>query len=265
MSNKSKILSLTEMKEIIKNPNNLILPPDEELVNFGLHLNQFTQIEIDAAKLLIESQEKLEKKYEIKKLLLNGLVDISDELAGIINKWNSTVELNGLPLIKNNTAKLLAEGHLGAISLNGLQNLDGETAYEFIKNNGPLSFNGLTKLTDDFCKAFIKFKHGISLDGLKNLSSEQAKILVKNKESQYPLQLTLNGITSLDSQTATELAKFPGDLFFEGISNIKDDVAEALSKHKKMLVLSNLEKLSKKAKESLLKHKGTVVPDLSWF
>jgi hypothetical protein len=264
MATKSKILSLTEMKEIIKNPNNLSLPPDEELVIFGLHLNQFTQIEIDAAKLLIESQEKLEKKYEIKKLLLNGLVDISDELAEILNKFNSTIELNGLTSIKSNTAKLLVQGHFGEIRLNGLKNLDGEAAYEFVKNDGPLSFDGLTNLTDDFCKVFIKFKHGISLNGLKNLSSEKAKIFIKNKESKFPVSLYLNGLTSIDSQTATELAKFPGNLYLEGISIIKDDVAVELSKHKYMLVMSNLEKLSKKAKESLLKHKN-FSPDLQWF
>ena len=261
---KSKILSLPQMKEIIKNPNALDLPPEEELVAFGLQLNQFTQIELDAAKLLIESQAKLEKKYEIKKLLLNGLINITDDIAEIICGWKNTIELNGLTTIDNKTAKALAQDHIGEIRLNGLLNLDFDLASELVKNNGPLSFNGLTKLTDGFCKAFIKFKHGIQLNGLQNLSIEEAKILVKNKDSSYPLQLSLNGLTELDAETASYLAKFPGDLFLEGISIIKDDVAIELSKHKYMLVMSNLEKLSKKAKESLLKHKN-FSPDLQWF
>ena len=265
--NKEKlVLSVKELKVILKNPDdNAFLSPEESVI-FGLDLNLFSDISLDAAEFLVKSQPKLEEKFEIQKLLLNGLANLSDELALILNQWVGDIQLNGLKSISTDAALSLSKNHNGAIWLNGIVDLSGDVASTLIHNTGWLYLDGLLTLSNGALSSFSKFKHGLSLNGLTQLTDDEAKLLIKNKNSPYPLGLELNGLTALTLPTAIELAKYPGNLHLDGLSNLKDDIAEALSRSSQILFLNGLEKLSKKAKEHLLKKpQGTVSPDLKWF
>ena len=260
------VLSVKELKVILKNPDDNEFLSSDEFVIFGLDLNLFSDISLDAAELLVKSQPKLREKFEVQKLLLNGLANLSDELALILNQWVGDIQLNGLKSISTDVALSLSKNHNGAIWINGIVDLSEDVASTLIHNTGWLYLDGLPTLSNEVLSSFSKFKHGLSLNGLTQLTDNDAKLLIKNKNSPYPLGLELNGLTALTLPTAIELAKYPGDLHLGGITNLKDDVAEVLSKSRHMLVLSGLEKLSKKAKEHLLKKpQGTVSPDLKWF
>jgi hypothetical protein len=260
------VLSVRELKLILKNPDDNDFLSSEESVIFGLDLNLFSDISLDAAELLIKSQSKLDEKFGIKKLLLNGLVNLSNELAINLNQWVGEIRLNGLKSISTDAALSLSKNHNGSIFLNGIIDLSGDVSSALIHNTGTLNFEGLLTLSTDVLSSFSKFKHGLNLNGLTHLTDNEAKLLIKNKNSPYPLGLELNGLTVLTLPTAIELAKYPGSLHLDGITNLKDDIAEALSKSRQMLFLNGLEKLSKKAKEHLLKKpQGTVSPDLQWF
>lgn len=260
------VLSVKELKVILKNPDDNEFFNFEDSVFFGLDLNLFSDISPDAAVLLIKSQPKLEQKFEIQKLLLNRLVNLSDELALILNQWVGEIQLNGLKSISTDAALSLSKNHIGAIWLNGIVDLSGDIASALIHNSGWLYLDGLLTLSNEALSSFSKFKHGLSLNGLTQLTDDEAKLLIKNKNSPYPLGLQLNGLTDLTLPTAIELSKYPGNLHLDGITNLKDDIAEALSKSRQLLFLNGLEKLSKKAKEHLLKKpQGSVSPDLEWF
>jgi len=264
------VLSVKELLVILKNPdgNEFLSPedPSKPSVIFGLDLNLFSDISLDAAELLVISQPWLEEKFGILKLLLNGMDNLSDELALILSQWVGEIQLNGLKSISTGAALSLSKNHHDAIWLNGLVDLSGGVASKLIHNTGWLHLDGLLTLSNETLSSFSKFKHGLSLNGLVQLTDNDAKLLIKNKKSQYPLGLYLNGLTVLTLPTAIELAKYPGALHLNGLSNLQDDIAEALSKSRHFLCLNGLEKLSKKAKEHLLKKpKGTVSPDLKWF
>lgn len=260
------VLSVKELKVVLKNPDDNEYLSSEESVIFGLDLNLFSDISLDAAELLVKSQPKLEEKFEIQKLLLNGLANLSDELALILNQWVGEIQLNGLKSISTDAALSLSKNHNGAIWLNGIVDLSGDVASRLIHNTGWLYLDGLLTLSSETLLLLSKFKHGLSLNGLIQLTDNEAKLLIKNKNSPYPLGLELNGLAALTLPTAIELAKYPGNLHLDGLSNLEDDIAEALSKSRQVLFLNGIERLSKKAKEHLLKKpQGTVSPDLKWF
>lgn len=79
------------------------------------------------------------------------------------------LELDGLTEISHEIAVALAR-HDGDLSLNGVKMLDAVTASSLCELAGELQLNGLEQLSDDVAKALSQHEGGLSLRGLKTVS-----------------------------------------------------------------------------------------------
>ena len=92
----------------------------------------------------------------------------------------------------------------------------------------------------------------LSLNGLTDLTPEVATEL-----SCFPGLLVLNGIQTLSVATAVALAPHRGDLILDGLLHLPVDVAKALSKHEgKSLSMESLRFMSDGAAKAMAAYRG---------
>ncbi len=116
----------------------------------------------------------------------------------------------------------------------------------------------LTELTPAQAKKIVEQFRGVHLDlsKLTSVDTETARELAKAKSR----NLDLNGITSLNAETARELAKFGGArLYLNGITSLDAETARELVKLKKGdgIFLNGLTNLDAETARELARFKGT--------
>lgn len=97
-------------------------------------------------------------------------------------------------------------------------------------------------------------------NSLKTLTVEQAKVLAADNGTRGGLRgvalaidLSLNGLTDLSAEVASELARHEGRLSLNGLTVLSDEAAEALAKHKGRVRLNGIKTLSRQSSQSLAK------------
>jgi len=113
-----------------------------------------------------------------------------------------------------------------------------------------LSLEGLRELDAATALTVAGFGGRLKLDTITALSHEAARALEQHSTSSTlhsawgPASLSLNGLTSLDEETARTLAAYEGSLSLNGVTTLTDDASQALSQHRNRLSLEGLTTLS---------------------
>ena len=98
---------------------------------------------------------------------------------------------------------------------------------------------------------------------IESLTAKEAAELVTtaNKPGYEPVDISLNGLTSIDKDVARELGKCRWSLFLNGLTSIDKDVAQELAKVKGRLFLRDLTSIDKDVAQELAKVKGSLFLD----
>lgn len=213
-----------------------------------IELNKYSDIDIDAAKILQKS-----KHY---KLDLSGINTLNNDKLKYIVKYKGWLILNGLKELDDNKAEILSN-HIGGLSLNSLLMIEPNVFQKLVKKSGDLYLCGLQEVKKDslihlkntngrvvfnkklmlnnevqnYLHNCIKYKEDVidklltkehamsvfnnyynkkSLSDFNAITKEAAKYVASRKEN----ELKLNGIISIDDETMNELVKFRSDNTF---------------------------------------------------
>jgi hypothetical protein len=139
-------------------------------------------------------------------LSLNGLTELTEDVAEALSDYRSYLGLDGLDEISSVAAKALSKGEcMSGISLNGLRQISAEVAESLSKCDWTLQLDGLTEISEEVATALSKHKGPI---------------------------LTLRGLTSFSNTAAESLSKYQGDnLMIENLTEISDVAIGFLKKN----------------------------------
>ncbi len=226
-----------------------------------------------------------------KRLPLNSLRNLSDEIADIIGRCNSfEVSLNGLKTLKESAARnlrpyrgaLFLDGikelsealarvvsalECSSLSMAGVSQLTESKADALCQLEGYLRISGIKTLSDQVAATLAKHKQGISLDGLADLPDTAghialAKVLARvegnNSVDRAKWTIFLDGLKRVSVACATELAQTEGNLSLLGIQSIDSiELAHAFSGHSNALALG-LTSLREEVAAVLSQRKGAL-------
>ncbi len=163
-------------------------------------LDLYTSIDTWAARELAEI-------YDGQELSLNGLEEITSEVAAALEFHTYRLELNGLKEVSDEVAEILSH-HEGDLGLDGVQELSSVAAEYLSRHDGECGL--------------------IYLNGLKRLTNERGHVLLANHLASYfdYDELELNGLEILEELPAKELAKHPGLLSLDGLKDASYEVLE---------------------------------------
>lgn len=206
---------------------------------------------------------------------LPDVVRINPEAAGaLVQGTKRPLCLDGLEEISPGVAKTLASNSLH-LSLCGLTTLDGESARGLAWSSSKLSLNGLRWLSDGAAKVLAISQAELRLDLLdettipavlkvrmycrelcdfidtwNRLSPTEARLIGEFFQGSF---LSLNGITSLDPETARELVSQERGrtLSLNGLEEIPEPLARVLGGHQGGLLLSGLRRISAESLQAL--------------
>jgi hypothetical protein len=179
--------------------------------------------------------------------------------------------LDGLVVISDDVAEVLAQHAGGALSLNGLKTLSDRAAAALARHEDYVSLEALTRLTNPALAAKLAphtcFKNlvELSVDAVraiaatedpccefKNFQSLSAELAAEL--SCVKGYLAFDGLRELSLDTAVLLAKSESYLRLGGLATISEDVARALAQHKGGLELPGLTSLSDRVARELGQH-----------
>lgn len=213
----------------------------------GLTFNHLANLSVAEAKALANTKGDM--------LHLDGLTEISSEVACAIAKFKGILFLNGLVELSVKAAIKLAV-HEGDLFLDGLTDISSEVASALSRHNGQLFLSGLSELSDEVAEALTGHKGGMIFDGVAEMSDKIIEMLARSEGG-----LDLNGLTKLSNRAAKALGKHNGGIFLEGLTTITDAAAEELGNNSGYaLSLPGLTEISDNAAKGLAKYKG---PELS--
>ena len=113
-------------------------------------------------------------------LILDGLVEVSSEVAVNLSEYEGPLSLNGLPELSEELAVNLSS-HYGTLILNGLESINEEVADKLRDHCGTICLNGLIDLNVEVARCLSKhskdMKWVLSLLGIQSLSDTVAKEL----------------------------------------------------------------------------------------
>jgi len=184
-------------------------------------------------------------------LSLNGIKKLDGIAAkNIIGFKGSIIELNGLVDMSTEIAALLVQ-FKGALSL-GIKSLEPNIAGIFQKHSGALTLTKIKSLSDESCTLIANYRGNVlEFKALERLSPYQAELLAT-----YKGEYLMLGVKHISTPVADGLASYRGMLFLDGLAQISVDVANALSKHKGSISLDGLDFLSDTAAFALSTKKG---------
>jgi hypothetical protein len=166
--------------------------------------------------------------YDGWELSLDGLTELTPEVAEPLARVKAPLSLGGLGEISPEVAELLAKRN-GHLSLDGLVDPPPEVAALIGQSGCGLSLNGLTSVTTDFARALGSSKRRLSLDGLTEITPPVAELLVRSDG-----ELSLNGLKVISPDVAGIFAKHSGgSLHLDGLTSLSPMVARALAEKKK--------------------------------
>ena len=223
----------------------------EELAKFkgDLCFPALKTLSLDVAKKLVAPQDDaigffVEESDDVTPLLLpgglrrtlflDGLKEVSPELAEILATHNDRLSLNGIEQLSVEAATKLA-AHTETLNLDGLSRLRVEVARALAAHRGELSFGALVSLADpdrpaaqdatalesQALRPIFYFLH-------ENLHAEES--LAEVLATFEARALHLDGLQTLDPRDAYSLCGWPeGVLSLNGLNTLQEGVAEALA------------------------------------
>ena len=195
----------------------------------GLILSGVEQLTVEEARTLA--------KYTGFLIGLPDIESLTPEAAAALAQWESVrgvgvLVLNGLESLGPDAARHLATLQRVILKLDGLRDLDADTAAELGKCSGcsSLAVNGITELESATAEALanqpVSPFYKLELNGVESLDAESAAALGRFSGS----KLMLNGVKSLNASSAAGLAQFQGnELRLDGLEKLSADAARALS------------------------------------
>lgn len=190
---------------------------------------------------------------------LDGVTAISSDIAAVLAKNKSLLELNGLTSMTVPEAAEFAKHEGVSLRLNGLTTLPVEVARELANYQGRhLYLDGLTTLSPEVAGILVQLKLDIlSLSGLTSLSPETATALAQQQSRLY-----LNGLKTLSLDVAVQLAQHRGNALAIGVTDVSPEVAATLAEYKgSFLYLGNLQLLSPEAAAALANQQSRLFLD----
>jgi hypothetical protein len=258
--------------------------------NGHLSLGGIRQLSVDVAEALTKGRPNT----DMTSLTLDGLFDLSPEIATALAQCRGPLSLSGLQSLSLETANALASsprkpyntsffnGALGnwltlngldevepsviaclrsagwEVSLDGLKDLSPEVAAELAKQSGVISLNGVTNLSPAAAKALTSNDKGLALKGLKALSPEVAENLATGSAS-----LDLSGLTDMNLEVARAFRKHRGPLILDGLRELSPSVAHELAKRAGPLSLAGIQAFGSPALAAKVFSGKGIVP--SWM
>lgn len=166
------------------------------------------------------------------------LENLSGEVAAFLTSRECDLNLDGLTQIDLETAQQLG-AHRGRLSLRHLKNVSDLAIEGLSTQVGSLSLTGLSKLTLKQAQSLGKHTGELYLDGLTDLSLEAAQALSgRNRKNHFEL--------SQDISMSTALTEFiqNGTLSLRGLNDLSDGIVEALARHQGNLHFGTLVRLT---------------------
>lgn len=153
---------------------------------------------------------ELAEIFEGQELSLNGLLELTPDVASALSSHTYRLELNGLKSVSDEVAEILSR-HEGDLGLDGVRELSSVAAER------------LSRLDGDYGLIY--------LNGLKSLRNERGHVLLANHMASYfdYDELELNGLEVLEDEPARELAKHPGWLYLNGLREVSSEVLRILA------------------------------------
>jgi hypothetical protein len=251
----------------------------EELIfqcSNSLHIPFITTIDAAAAKVLAqwkwwlwlsglkvlcrESAAEL-SRFKGERLLLNGLVSITPEVARHLAGVKSQLVFNGLKSISSEVAQALSE-HKNELHLNGIRTIKAGELAPLMRCKGSIGLEGLTSLDHQCAKLIV--------DGSKSTGSRSRQ--VSKQEWRFPsikriddsaltalmgLQGTLQlGIRKLSLAQARICSQFKGEKLILDIVSIDAKIADALSAYHGCLDLGNVTQIDDSVASILVQRTG---------
>jgi hypothetical protein len=151
------------------------------LAELPKNIDEIKTLTVDQANALAEhigwlpdTDQNVHSRF--KRLRLNGLATLSDEVASVLAQPTGFLNLDGLTTLSPGAAKALAQ-HDGSLSLDGLTTLSDEAARALGQRKVGVSLDGLTTLSEEAAKALAQVKGDLYLRGLTTPSDEVAQAL----------------------------------------------------------------------------------------
>ena len=196
----------------------------------GLSLDGLTTLDKESAKHFECLNPSRQRQYH-HSISLNGLIELSKEVAKSLSQSASMLDLNGLKQISDEAAKELAgqDNNLKTLRLNGLEELSEKAAKSLALLECDLYLGGLREISDEAAASLAVHKGKLFLSGLKCMSDGAAKEL-----SNHQGYLELNGLQQISEKAVKYLSEFnPGGyspaLCLKGRLNLSLVSAETLS------------------------------------
>ena len=222
---------IEDWKEIMKMPE----PQHRGGINFYRRTGRLTYLPEDVAQRFLDF-DKLEKPHKLTDLNLKKVKRISTKTASLLAKFHFSISL-GIEELNTDVARELAK-HEGHLFLNGLKNIDKETA-EILCHKEKLVLSGLTNmslevaeiLSDVPATEIDKKEAFFGINSKVFTSLELIRVLMRR-----PGYIVINGYFVVTADVAKELISHNGSLRIDYLEDISDEAIEILSKKDDLLV-----------------------------
>lgn len=206
----------------------------------NLNLPAITQLTPEVARALIGDKEHVW-------LALNGLKEISPDLARELAAAKCALQLDGVETVEPEIAEILAT-HKRSLSL-GLKSISPDVAQKLAMHEAWLSLHSLATIDVESADLLAKHRQWLSLNGLKALTPEIAEALGHYEGD----KLDLDGLESLELEVAKRLAnaKCAGGIYLNGLKRVSPEVIQVLANGNSHLSFQGLEFLDTSSEEAL--------------
>jgi serine/threonine protein kinase len=184
----------------------------------NLNLPAITHLAPEVARALVSKNENTW-------LGLNGLNEISPDLARELAAAKCALRLDGVDTVTPEVAEILAT-HQGSLCL-GLTSITPNVSEKLAMHEAWLNLNSLATMDVESAALLAKHKQWLSLDGLKSLTVEIAEALGHYDGD----KLDLNGLETLELEVAKRLAnaKCASGIYLNGLKEVSPDVIQVLA------------------------------------
>ena len=128
----------------------------------------------------------------IGKLFLNGLTELTPEVAEILAAHRGWLHLGGLRSISPAVARALSK-HQGWLFLNGIRVLKKDVAIAILPYRGQLYLDGVETITEEVAEIIAQRRHGVELYGVQEINYQSVAMLRKNSEIILPSKFNRAG------------------------------------------------------------------------
>jgi hypothetical protein len=207
----------------------------------NLNLPAITQLAPEIAKALVGEKEHVW-------LALNGLKEISPELARELAAAKCALRLDGVETVTPEIAEILAT-HKRSLSL-GLTSISPDVAEKLAMHDAWLNLPLLSTMDVESAALLAKHRQWLSLNGLTSLTPEIAEALGSYDGD----KLNLNGLESLDLEVARRLAnaRCASGIYLNGLKEVSPDVIQSLANGNSQLSFQGLEFIDTSCEQALV-------------